>query len=931
LYGMKAKDVEAPAVRRKKAEFGVWAHNMGLLAACSLIVLGIFGILWRDSGSFDCKVGGRPIAAELIRAGRGVGHVEGLCTAATRKACCDPDGRSSKTRNVGGGLWIGLAAAAGGCLLLFLETFRLGGVLVRGLLALAVGVVALGTYATCLAGVFAVAAGLAWVYAKAYRREDDLPPSKKKKKLEKKDRGANFAGGFAAGGFFVGLDGPTVAWLAIYFGANAALFAHTLATWIVAVQKMEDDLEKDDVRLDDCDECPDPRFKPYTRWRDECQLNEALVRQGPLSYWAPIAKAAGVTLNLNCALLVLPVTKNVVVFLNDTLASGYYREAKRRSAWFDRVFRSPSLASYLPFLTKHVDVHVLIAKTTAGLTVVHVLGHFFNYWQAPGFTQVRFAKWGWFGTTFLTGAVALAAMFVIFSAAAEPVRRANFEIFWVCHHAFVPFFLVLFLHGPTFFYWCCVPLLLYAYERYSRVVRGNKAMLISRVEWIPPVLAVHFRPVDKHDFLSLREGTYVSLNCPFVSKHEWHPFTVSSARGDLFENATRVAVDSGEEVVPAFALDPGEEGKGEEGKGEDGGEEVVPAAVVAASSPSRARGGGHKKKRRIRYCPVSSDASAKEEESPVLLEAGETAYHDYVSVHVKVQEGDETWTSKFKDYLEMLAPRREYPFHFTRRDDRGDLLLGRRLGPDSKPILRVDGPHAAPAMHYAHYGTVMVCGAGIGMTPCASILTGLLKYRWRKNFKPEIVHFCWVVAHPDVKAFEWFVRLIADLEYHLLKDRTSGAVANRNYVEIHVFVTRAPPPPDDDDRPKPPSTDDDVAMKSKPRRRIRRPPETTTTPPPVFTAEQLFAEMLAPATPAKRMGDAMSQPKDAPNRFQDAWVWNGRPDWHHIFTTVKAQRQHRDVGVCFCGTPLVGHDLARMCSKFSSEKDDCVFTLHKEK
>lgn len=62
--------------------------------------------------------------------------------------------------------------------------------------------------------------------------------------------------------------------------------------------------------------------------------------------------------------------------------------------------------------------------------------------------------------------------------------------------------------------------------------------------------------------------------------------------------------------------------------------------------------------------------------------------------------------------------------------------IGRHQGPNGQPILRVDGPHSAPAEHYCNYGTVMLVGAGIGLTPCASILASLTKYRWKKNFNP---------------------------------------------------------------------------------------------------------------------------------------------------------------------------------------------------
>lgn len=93
------------------------------------------------------------------------------------------------------------------------------------------------------------------------------------------------------------------------------------------------------------------------------------------------------TLNLNCCLLIVPVTKTVIRVLND-LAAGYYRSAQRRWAMFEKIFTSPSLARYIP-LGKNIECHKLIATTTLALTIVHVVCYFMNYWQAPGFTAAR--------------------------------------------------------------------------------------------------------------------------------------------------------------------------------------------------------------------------------------------------------------------------------------------------------------------------------------------------------------------------------------------------------------------------------------------------------------------------------------------------------------------------------------------------------------
>lgn len=69
-------------------------------------------------------------------------------------------------------------------------------------------------------------------------------------------------------------------------------------------------------------------------------------------------------------------------------------------------------------------------------------------------------------------------------------------------------------------------------------------------------------------------------------------------------------------------------------------------------------------------------------------------------------------------------------------DERGQVVPGKDRGVDGRPLLRVDGPHAAPSQHYDDYSCSMVVGAGIGMTPAAAIIRAVLKYKWKKGFSP---------------------------------------------------------------------------------------------------------------------------------------------------------------------------------------------------
>jgi predicted ferric reductase len=137
-------------------------------------------------------------------------------------------------------------------------------------------------------------------------------------------------------------------------------------------------------------------------------------------------------------------------------------------------------------------------------------------------------------------------MFFIFTAASDTVRRAHYEIFFSAHHWFVVYFACLLMHGPIYWKWAFVPLSLYFIERVMQERRGDRPYYVNKVEWIDPVMAIQFRPVYKQDFV-FKEGQYLYLNCPYINKNEWHPFTISSASSDL-ATGPRIALETGEEV-----------------------------------------------------------------------------------------------------------------------------------------------------------------------------------------------------------------------------------------------------------------------------------------------------------------------------------------------------------------------------------------------
>ncbi|KAJ1433380.1 hypothetical protein B484DRAFT_394488, partial [Ochromonadaceae sp. CCMP2298] len=490
-------------------------------------------------------------------------------------------------------------------------------------------------------------------------------------------------------------------WTFIFLAANSILFIYTLYVWYQVVYDMESDLKEGKLNTS-CSSLI-------------CHVNRKAVRYGPYSRFMPWAKACGACLNLDCSLLLLPIIRNLLRKLNNWGES--FSRAQQNSDFLGQFMARP-LTRYIP-LQKNIEFHKLCALSIFFLAWAHMIFHFINLTLANNITLAVFRTWGSDYTDFITGGVATYAMYIIYTGAPDVVRTVKYELFLNAHHMFTVFFLALFLHGPSFFYWSCVPVALYLLEKYLQRARGNRPYLVVKVEWIEPVMAVYFRPLFKTDF-PFKEGQYLYLNCPYISETEWHPFTISSAYDDL-NNGPRIHLETGEEVME------------------------VPRP---RSLPDKAKWN--------KYCLVSRDYTSMD---PLeYLDKSETGYCDFVSVHIKVHGLEEpharTWTRKLKEYFELMSPSSAFPFYFSQRDARGDVLVGRQLGPGGDQILRVDGPHSAPSEHYTNYNTVMLIGAGIGLTPCASILCALTKYRWKKGFGPEIVHFYWVVRQSEVDSFQ---------------------------------------------------------------------------------------------------------------------------------------------------------------------------------
>jgi len=159
----------------------------------------------------------------------------------------------------------------------------------------------------------------------------------------------------------------------------------------------------------------------------------------------------------------------------------------------------------------------------------------------------------------------------------------------------------------------------------------------------------------------------------------------------------------------------------------------------------------------------------------------------YVSIHIR-QVGD--WTRALGDLVgvgpsvvqaltkQALAGEYKDEKATALGPTRGDFVeldTSRAL-----PQVRIDGPYGAPAEDVFNVEVAVLVGAGIGVTPFASILKHIW-YRQRKGNVGSLkrVEFFWICR--DAPSFGWFQSLLQEVE---------AAQADPNFLRINIYLTQ---------------------------------------------------------------------------------------------------------------------------------------------
>ncbi|KAM7103524.1 NADPH oxidase 5-like [Ciconia maguari] len=499
--------------------------------------------------------------------------------------------------------------------------------------------------------------------------------------------------------------------------------------------------------------------------------------------------------------------------------------------------RVTPIAKVLP-LDQHVVFHQLVGYVVLALAAVHTGAHVANFSRlarqdgrhalAEYLLSARPGVGGLGGTASQTG-LALQGLLAAMLAFSSPcIRRSgHFEVFYWTHLSYISVWTLLILHGPNFWKWFAVPGCLFALEKVLGLAwRRAGGLRIVEVNLLPS--KVTHLVIERPQFFHYKPGDYIYLNIPAIATYEWHPFTISSApeQQETLWLHIRSLGQWTNRLYEYFQQ---------------------PESPSPQPKPlSRSLRG----KRCRCWAQLGKNPPKKQTQ-------GRSGFS--VSHHGGVRGGEE----------EMVAAL------FT-------LQVSTGLGETHRLCsikCYIDGPYGTPTRRIFTSEHAVLIGAGIGITPFASILQSIMyRYRRRKQSCPSC-HYSWcedlrdeemtlrkvdfIWINRDQKHFEWFISLLTKLEMEQAEQEPGG-----RFLEMHMYMTSAL------------SKNDMKAI-----------------------GLQMALDLLA----AKEQRDSITGLR---TRTQP-----GRPDWNKVFGKV-AEEKRGKVQVFFCGSPALAKVIRAHCEHF---------------
>lgn len=195
------------------------------------------------------------------------------------------------------------------------------------------------------------------------------------------------------------------------------------------------------------------------------------------------------------------------------------------------VYNISNLSPLLPS-NYHISFHILIISFIFIASILHSAAHIYNFIVLKQFKN-------WYSIQGITGYLILVCFMIIGFTSRSSFRRKFYNIFINTHMLYVIVIILTILHGSFCFiksnegncsssyFWKFIigPFILFVSERIYREWYSSKNVKYTSItKYAKDISKLEFYK-DNFEF---KEGQWVLINCPSVSKIEWHPFTITS-------------------------------------------------------------------------------------------------------------------------------------------------------------------------------------------------------------------------------------------------------------------------------------------------------------------------------------------------------------------------------------------------------------------
>ncbi|KAK9889380.1 hypothetical protein WA026_004655 [Henosepilachna vigintioctopunctata] len=214
------------------------------------------------------------------------------------------------------------------------------------------------------------------------------------------------------------------------------------------------------------------------------------------------------------------------------------------------ILRDTSANKYFPF-DSSVEIHKYIAWWAFFFTILHIIGHAFNFYHISTQTAddltclfrnffhathvlPKFQYWCWQTMTGFTGIVLTLIWSLMYIFALSCVRSKIYNWFWYMHSFYPLFFIFMILHGtgrliqePFFYYFFLGPVILFTIDSLISISRKKIEIPVVKADILPSnVTMLEFQKPDNFQYKS---GQWVRIACMSLNKNEYHPFTLTSS------------------------------------------------------------------------------------------------------------------------------------------------------------------------------------------------------------------------------------------------------------------------------------------------------------------------------------------------------------------------------------------------------------------